>query len=369
MKHLKRIIPFLMAVCMIVATACTSTEPAQQPAAEATEGPTTAAEQAPAEVEPAEDPIVMVVGLGVPTNHFEYDAFIEMKEYVETTSNGELIMDIYPDTQLGDDFEVMELIKTGDAHMAVPGMVDSGNVAKACYLLSYPFLFPDDLDAIDAVQDSDVVREILDTIEDSGYVSLGTTVFGARCTMNSVKPISTLADYEGLKIRTTLTPVKLKFYEAIGAAPIAMAWGETLPALQQGVIDALDNPLPTLTANYVHEFADYLTLDNTEFTLMNILMGKDFFYGLSEEHQQILRDGARIAQLGTREGYRAAYDEAYKELQDYGTQISELDDASKAAMREVAVGVAREHAAELGLSDLFEKLLEEIEKQSALAEG
>lgn len=361
MKSAKRIVMLLLIASMLVAlTACGSTaakpEAAAQPATETTEA-------APAA--PAGDPITMVVGLGVPTNHFEYEAMVKMKEYVEKESNGMLIMDLYPDTALGDDFEVMELIKTGDAHMCVPGMVDSGNVAKACYLLSYPMLFPDNLDAINAIQDSEVFREILDTIEDSGYISLGTTIFGARCTMNTVHPISSLDDYKNLKIRTTLTPVKLKFYEAIGAAPIAMAWGETVPALQQGVIDALDNPLPTLTANFVHEIADYLTLDSTEFTLMNLMLGKDFFYGLPEEYQQILRDGARIAQLSTRESYQTDYDKALALMEEYGTQISVLSEDARAEMREVAMEIAKEHAAENGMSELFDKLLAEIDTQAA----
>ena len=360
MKTVKRVTLLLLITCMVVIamTACGSTE--TQPAATNSTSNSEKPDSAP-----VKDPITLVVGLGVPTNHFEYDAMVKMKEYVEKESNGMLIMDLYPDTALGDDFEVMELIKTGDAHMCVPGMVDSGNVAKACYLLSYPMLFPDNLEAINAIQDSAVFREILDTIEDSGYISLGTTIFGARCTMNTVHPITCLDDYKNLKIRTTLTPVKLKFYEAIGAAPIAMAWGETIPALQQGVIDALDNPLPTLTANFVYEIADYLTLDSTEFTLMNIMMGKDFFYGLPEEYQQILRDGARIAQLSTRESYQTEYDKSYALMEEYGTQIAVLSEDARAEMRAVAMEIAKEHAKENGLSELFDKLLAEIDVQAA----
>lgn len=302
--------------------------------------------------------VTMKVSVGVPDTHFEYEAVMKMKEYVEKQTNGTLIMEVFPSAQIGNDKEVFEGLPLGVAHMLPAGLGVISNFVPEYGLLEMPFLF-DNIDEVSAVTDGEWGKELLAKLEDIGYIGLGFGDFGFRHTTNNVHPIKTAADFEGLKIRTMTTPIHLKVFEALGANPTPMAFSELFSALQQGVVDGQENPLMNIYSNKLHEVQKYITLDGHVFSLVAFVVSKDWYEGLDPSHQKALAEGAEIARDYMRQSVISQDAVALEKLKEYGIEITEMSPEAKAEMREITKQVCDDYGNGIN-SEFYAKLLDAI---------
>ena len=126
-------------------------------------------------------------------------------------------------------------------------------------------------------------------------MGLGFGDFGFRHITNNVRPIQTVEDMKGLKIRTMSVPIHLEMFEAMGASPTPMNSSEVFSALQQGVVDGQENPCSNIYSNKYHEVQKYLTLDGHVFTFVTFVCSKEWFESLTEAEQTAVREGVDIA--------------------------------------------------------------------------
>ncbi|MDL2272728.1 TRAP transporter substrate-binding protein [Desulfovibrio sp. OttesenSCG-928-I05] len=311
---------------------------------------------------PAQAAKTMKVGLGVPESHFEVRAMKEFKKYVEEKTGGEILVDLYPATQLGNDKEVLEAIKVGVAHMNLPGPAVLGNFVKDFTIVGLPYLFATQ-EIADKVVDGPWGEALLKKLEPAGFVGLGFGDFGYRHVTNNVRPITKLEDFKGLKIRVMQNPSHLAVFRSLGANPTAMAFSEVFSGLQQGVIDGQENPLKNITSNKVYEVQKHLTLSRHVYEWIVFVVGKKFYDGLTPDQQQILQEASHIARDYMRNAVVADDAEALEEIRAAGLTITELEPAEFARIQDTATKTVIEEASKIN-PQLYKELVEAIAEAS-----
>jgi tripartite ATP-independent transporter DctP family solute receptor len=286
----------------------------------------------------------MRIGIGVTDTHFQYKGLQQMEEYIEKESQGSINVEIFHSGQLGSNEQVLEAIKASGAEMGTCDTSVLGNFVPEFNLLSIPFLFATQEEADAIAQGSEWSKKLMAKLEPAGYKAFGIADFGFRHMTNNVRPITKIADFKGLKIRTMQTPIHLDVFRALGANPTPMASNEVFSALQQGVVDGQENPLMNIYNFKFHEVQKYLTLTGHVYSFIVLTSGTKWFNSLSPEQQTIVLDGAGKAMDYIREAVRKEDELAYKLLTDYGLKINELSPSVLKEMQEIAKPVAQKFA-------------------------
>lgn len=244
---------------------------------------------------------------------------------LEEVSGGTMVIDVYDSSSLGSKSDLLDQMFAGDAIMVVGdggfaadyGVTDMG-------ITMGPYLFQN-WEQVDKLVASDLWTELKDQMSQAGMTIVGDNwQYGARSTM-STKKIETPADFSGLKIRVPTNTVQVEGMEALGAAPVTMSLNEVYSALQQGTIEAVENPLSTLLANSFDEVCKYCTLDQHVYQIQFVVIGTDFFNSLTEQQQQWLVETGTEAGQYQNELMQAAEEANIQELKDRGVEIVEVD--------------------------------------------
>ncbi len=352
----KRIWAVLLAGSMLLTACGSSGNKAVSDASKGSEAQNVAAD-AGIEGQP-EQKVTMKVSVGVADNHFEAIAVNKMKDYIEEQTGGNFTVEIFTGAQIGNDQEVFEGLKLGVADMLPCGTDIIGNFSKNFGLLSLPYLF-DNEKQVEAVVEGEFGQNLLKELEDIGYVGLGFGNFGFRHTTNSKRPINSVQDMKGLKIRTMTTPIHLEVFEALGANPTPMAFSELFSALQQGVVDGQENPLMNIYSNKLHEVQQYLTLDGHVFTFVTFVVSKEWYDKLDPSYQQILNDGIKIATDYMKESCESEDALALEKMKEAGVEVTELTPEAKDEFRDAVRGVSEKYGNEIN-PDKYKEMLDII---------
>ncbi len=225
------------------------------------------------------------IGLGDPIDSDQGVLALRFKEIVEKASNGEYKVDIFPAGQLGDEQKMVKDARRGSIDGAVVAINNITPFSKSVGVLTLPYLIQSFNDAV-KVTTGDLGnqwREIL--IKEAGVRLMGWGYSNFRVLTNSKKPVKTLADLKGLKIRVPKNAIMIETWKALGAEPVPMAWPETFTALQQKVVDGQDNPHVANYAMKFYEVQDYTSECHYLFSLQPLIFGEKFFKSLSAEDQ------------------------------------------------------------------------------------
>ena len=312
---------------------------------------------------PANAAITMKVGLGVPESHFEVRGMRLFEKYVEEKTNGEIEVDLYPATQLGNDKEVLDSIKVGIAQMNLPGPAVLGGFVKDVTILSLPYLF-ESQEIADKVVDGKWGQELLKKLDKAGFVGLGFGDFGYRNFTNNVRPIKTLEDFNGIKLRVMQNPSHIAAFRALGANPTAMAMSEVFSACQQGVIDGQENPLKNISSNKLHEVQKYLTLTQHCYEWVLFVVGKRWYNSLTPEQQQIIQEGCNIARDYMREAVQSDDAGALEEIKASGVEVTVLEPKEAQRIRDTAVAVVEKEGKKIN-EKFFNDLMKSIDEVKA----
>ena len=171
--------------------------------------------------------------------------------------------------------------------------------------------------------------------EKGGYKLLGYADQGFRV-MSTNKKVSSMADFKGQKIRTMENSYHMDFWKTLKAAPTPMTFSEVYIGLQQGTIDAQENPYEVIVSNRLYEQQDYVVNTNHLPHLISLIVSDEFFDGLPEESQEIIMEAAEIAKEEARQASDDRIAKKIKIIEDSGTEIVELDDSLRKEMREAA---------------------------------
>lgn len=272
-----------------------------------------------------EEPVVIQIGYenhpGEPIDL----AVNKWKELIEERSNGTMKVELFPSSQLGSKDEIIDQMLAGSpvitladgAFYAERGVPDFG-------ITFGPYFF-ESWDEIWRLIESDWWKEQTDKLEANGIKMLTANwIYGERHTLTT-KPVRTVEDLKGMKIRVPNNLIQVKGFEVLGASPTPLALGEVYTSLQQGVIEGVENPLPVLYNGRFHEVAKYLTLDGHIKNATTWITGTAFFDTLTEEQQNILMETGNEAGLYNNELVEALDEEMVEKFKAEGVEIIEVD--------------------------------------------
>jgi len=158
-------------------------------------------------------------------------------------------------------------------------------------VFSLPFIINDkNVEKAYAMMDGDTGKQLSATLEKNGFKVLGYGRQGYRNITNSKKPIQTPSDLEGIKIRLQPNKTQMDTFSKLGANPAAIDFAELYSALQQGVVDAQENPIDIIYTNKFYEVQKYLSITNHFFEFTGIYMNKGIFDKLPADLQQIVEE-------------------------------------------------------------------------------
>ncbi|CAN7307544.1 sialic acid TRAP transporter substrate-binding protein SiaP [Bosea sp. LjRoot90] len=247
-------------------------------------------------------------------------------EEIKKRSNGKYEITVYPASQLGKETDINQGLTLGTVDMIISGSSFAARAYPPIGVTYYPFIFrgPDHLLAY---VKSDVFKEMAKGYEEkSGHQILAVTYYGTRHTTSN-KPIKTCADMKGLKIRVPDVPAYLAMPRACGANTTPIAFAEVYLALQNGTVEAQENPLNTIDAKKFYEVQKHIVLTGHIVDHLNTVVSKQLWAKLSPEDRKLFTD---VAQEAATRATKKIQDDEVKLVQvfkDKGISVTEVDKA------------------------------------------
>lgn len=259
-------------------------------------------------------------------------------EEVERLSGGEMEIQVYPQSTLGGDRELMESCKDGDIPFVVQSPAPQVSFMPELCVFDTPCVFDDIEEARAAIDDPEFFSVIQRIYEDAGYQILG---MADQCfrVMTSSEPFTGMESFKGQKIRTMENTYHIQFWNAVGASPTPMTFSEVYIGLQQGTIDAQENAYELIVSAKLYEQQEVLVQTNAVPDYITLIVSDDFFRDLDKEQQQIVREAAAIAQEKARESADERREQREEELAAEGMEIVEIDQQTWEEMQEACQSV------------------------------
>lgn len=260
----------------------------------------------------------------------------KFKELVEEKSSGSVKVEIHPNATLGSESEAIEQVIGGSVDMTTVA-ADSAlaNTIPEMNLFGIPYIF-EDAEHVYSVLDGEIGADLLKLAENKGMKGLGFWEVGFRHLTNNKREINKPEDVEGLKIRVQPAPVWEDHMKALGASPTPVDFSELYSALDQGVVDGQENPLPTIDSMKFYEVQKNVALTAHAYTPAVVLMNQDRWNSLSEDQQTAINEVVKEATEYQRDYLADKEKEIKQKLKENGVKITEPD---REAFREATKGV------------------------------
>lgn len=267
--------------------------------------------------------ILLRAALLVKEDHTWYKGFAHFKKIMEERSNGRVKVEIYPSEQLAKEIEAIRLIQAGVIDMTTTGstLTNWFEVAAFCEM---PFLLNDAAD-IDAYVNGPIGELIeKEMIEKSGLRPMGHFERGPRH-LTSNRPIRHPDDLKGLIIRVPNVPSFVTAWSALGAKPTPMAFSEVFTSLQQGTIEAQENPFAMINNAGFAEVQQYLNLTGHVISWVYPVVGEKQFQALPPDIQQLFLDASAEMQAHEHRLFLENEKKVQDELKAKGMEFIEVD--------------------------------------------
>ena len=260
---------------------------------------------------------------------------------VNRLSDGRMQIQVYANSTLGGDRDLLETCADGDIPFVVQNTAPQVTFMPDLAVFDLPCVFDSLDDCRDKLDDPEFYNLVSDVYTDGGYHLLAIADQGFRV-MSTNKKVSSFTDFKGQKIRTMENPYHLAFWKSIGASPTPMSFSEVYIGLQQHTIDAQENPYEVIVSNNLYEQQDYVIETNHLPHLITLIVNDEFFQDLSEEEQEIMTEAANTALTYAREQSDSRISDKIATIEASGTEIISLTDDERAEMREAAQGVYKQ---------------------------
>jgi len=273
----------------------------------------------------AEGPIVIKIGHTDSSQRSTHLWSVALGEYLEAEAPGRFKVEVYSDGQLGDTPDLVSGIKIGTVTM----MFDLSSVLTAAAgpdstCIDLPYLYP----SFDAWEEGTFENGGLElfneTLKEAGYYCIDMYYNGMRQVISREKIYKNSDDLKGQKIRIAQNDLNIEIWNAMGANPTPMAWGEVVTSLSQGQIDALDHSLGVFNDFNLHEIAPYVTLTNHCSSPFPIITSLDWIESLDPEDRAVLEAGVKEMAKSQRAEEYAKEQEYLERFRSEGAEVYEL---------------------------------------------
>lgn len=249
------------------------------------------------------------------------------KDELEELTDDQLTVKIHYNNSLGGEREVFELMGMGSLDMAVQSAGPMGNWVSEFNMFDLPFLF-DNLEHARAVLDGEIGDELAQKFETETNVKVLGWVENGFVATSSNKPINSVEDVKGLKVRVQENELQIDAWKAYGADATPMAWTEVFTGLQQGVIDGHSNSLATIQTSKIFEVQSHVALLGDRYSPGPISISKKTFDSLTPEQQEAVIKAAEHAEPIGRQANDDKISAAADFLKEQGLELTEPDKES-----------------------------------------
>ncbi|HEV3498865.1 MAG TPA: TRAP transporter substrate-binding protein [Bradyrhizobium sp.] len=207
-------------------------------------------------------------------------------EKLKALSKGTMLIDQYPGAQLGQEPQVLQLVKAGDVEFCISSSANAATLSPQAGVMSMHFLFRSEAHLVKAIADPELSKAvkamIADTVQGARVIALAT--LGLR-SMYSKREIKNIADVKGLKVRVQATPTEDTMFPAYGAQIVHMPFGSVYTSLQTGVVDVAENGVNVYLANKHYEVAPVLSMTEHEANNSFVWVSDKVWNSLTPEQQ------------------------------------------------------------------------------------
>ena len=280
----------------------------------------------------------MTLAIGISANAAEYTislghinsendswhlAALAFEEYVEENSDGRIEVEVYPNSQLGSEVDMLQSILMNSGCDITFTGESMQTYEPDLGMIGMPYLIQSD-EHMDAVLNGEPGKKFEELMSNCGMKVIGYFTRGPRY-ITSNKKIESVADCQNLLIRTPQSPMTVAAFEALGAKPTPMALSEVFTSLQQGTIEAQENPYAFIQNQSFYEVQKYLINTAHLRAWVYIAMGQAQFDALPEDLQQVVLDGGKHCQEVEHELFLENEEKYEQQLKDEGMEFVDVD--------------------------------------------
>mgnify|MGYP000860125483 FL=1 len=300
------------------------------------------------------------VAVGDAQGSAQWEMASKFKSAFEAKTSGKHKAELFPNEQLGGEETTVNSASMGTLDFSVLAVNNITPFSPSVGVLTLPYVIQSAEEAKKLVT-GDVGKELTaNTVRDAGVRIVGWTFTGFRVLTNSKKPVKTLADLQGLKIRVPKNEIMISSYQAWGINPTPMAWGETFTALQQRVVDGQDNPYITVSSMKFNEVQKYITNIRYVFSLEPIIVGEGTFKKQPADVQKAILDAGAEATEHSYKWLLETEGRIKKELTAKGMVITDPADGEKEWISKATTTVWPKYYTSIGGKDKLDKVLKAL---------
>ncbi|SDO42923.1 TRAP-type C4-dicarboxylate transport system, substrate-binding protein [Halomonas shengliensis] len=293
--------------------------------------------------------------------HEEYEGDVQdvfavaFKEYVE--ENSDHSVQIYRFGELGESDDIMEQTRSGILQFVNQSPGFTGSLIPSAQIFFIPYLLPTDMETVlEFFDESKAINEMFPELYAEHGLELLQMYPEGEMVVTTDEPIESVDDFQNKKIRVMTNPLLSETYNAFGATPTPLPWGEVYGGLQTGILDGQENPIFWIESGGLYEVSPHLTFTGHGWFTTAMMANQDFFNGLSEEDQQLVRDASEAAYDHTIEHIQGLAEESLNKITEAcdNCTVTRLNDEQIAKLKEKApqveeafVEMAGEQGAEL----------------------
>lgn len=288
-----------------------------------------------------------------PDGYPTVEAVKRIGDMVKERSSGRICIEVFHSAQLGEEKDTIEQTKFGVIDMNRVSMGPFNNIIEETKVVSLPFIFRS-TDHAHRVLDGPIGEELLAAFAPHGFVGLAFYDGGSRSFYNKQKPIKSIEDMKGMKVRVMQSDVFVDMMTALGANATPMPYGEVYSSIQTGVIDGAENNWPSFESSGHFEVAKYYTLNQHLIVPEILVMSKVSWDKLTPEDQALVKQAAKESMPINRELWAAREKESEAKVRAAGVEIiAEID---KQPFIDAMKPVYEKHASSDKLKDLVSRI-------------
>lgn len=248
---------------------------------------------------------------------------LQFAQALDSLSNGRIEVRVFPTEQLGSELDVLRSIRAGIVEMTISGE-SMQNWAGITSLLAVPYLIRDS-EHLKKVVEGDIGEEIAnEMIRKIGVRPVGYFERGPRH-LTSNRPVVKPDDLDGMILRIPNVPLFVKVWQELGAKPTPMAFSEVFTALQQGTVEAQENPFALIYSAGLYEVQEYLNLTRHVTSWIYVIIGEKQFQALPEDLQEKVLEAGKLMQQYHEQQFVKQEELLRKQLENQGMNFVEPD--------------------------------------------
>jgi tripartite ATP-independent transporter DctP family solute receptor len=276
-----------------------------------------------------------------------------MGRLIAERSSGRHQVRVFHSRQLGEEKETIEQTRAGAIDLNRTNAALIGSFVPAMNVLAMPFLFRS-IEHLRKVLDGPIGNEIVASFELYGFVGLTFYDSGARSIYNSVRPVRSVAEIKGLRIRVQQSELMSDMVKALGAEPVELPYGQVLTGLATKLIDGAENNWPSFITTDHYKYAGYYTLTEHTMSPEVLVMSQKAWQGLSSEDRNIFRDAAIRSSQFMREKWNVLEERSHQQAKAAGVTI--VTDFDREPFEAAMVGIYHKAQSDPAMAALIERI-------------